>query len=62
MCMLTIPNQSSVAKSYEEFDEAVRMKSSSYYGRLVEVVEELMKFKLLTRDISPDLVDRYGER
>jgi arsenic resistance protein ArsH len=62
MRMLTIPNQSSVPKAYEEFDEAGRMKPSSYYDRLVDVVEELVKFTLLTRDISPHLVDRYSER
>ena len=62
MRMLTIPNQSSVAKAYEEFDEAGRMKPSSYYDRLVDVVEELVKFTLLTRDIAPYLVDRYSER
>ena len=60
--MLTIPNQSSVPKAYEEFDETGRMKPSSYYDRLVDVVEELVKFTLLTRDISPYLVDRYSER
>ncbi|WBU65313.1 arsenical resistance protein ArsH [Paracoccus aerodenitrificans] len=62
MRMLTIPNQSSVAKAYDEFDEAGRMKPSSYYDRVVDVVEELVKFTLLTRDISPYLVDRYSER
>jgi arsenic resistance protein ArsH len=62
MRMLTIPNQSSVPKAYDEFDEAGRMKPSSYYDRLVDVVEELVKFTLLTRDISPYLVDRYSER
>ena len=62
MRMLTIPNQSSVAMAYKEFDEAGRMKPSSYYDRLVDVMEELMKFTLLTRDISPYLVDRYSER
>ena len=62
MRMLTIPNQSSVAKAYEEFDESGRMKPSPYYDRLVDVMEELMKFTLLTRDISPYLVDRYSER
>jgi arsenic resistance protein ArsH len=62
MRMLTIPNQSSVPKAYEEFDEAGRMKPSSHYDRLVDVVEELVKFTLLTRDISPYLVDRYSER
>ena len=62
MRMLTIPNQSSVAKAYEEFDETGRMKPSSYYDRVVDVMEELVKFTLLTRDISPYLVDRYSER
>ena len=62
MRMLTIPNQSSVAKAYEEFDEVGRMKPSSYYDRVVDVMEELVKFTLLTRDISPYLVDRYSER
>lgn len=62
MRMLTIPNQSSVAKAYEEFDEHGRMKPSPYYDRVVDVMEELVKFTLLTRDISPYLVDRYSER
>ena len=62
MRMLTIPNQSSVAKAYEEFDTAGRMKPSAYYDRLVDVMEELVKFTLLTRDIAPYLVDRYSER
>ncbi|KXJ66267.1 NADPH-dependent FMN reductase [Achromobacter xylosoxidans] len=62
MRMLTIPNQSSVAKAYQEFDDRGRMKASPYYDRIVDVVEELMKFTLLTRDASPYLVDRYSER
>lgn len=62
MRMLTIPNQSSVAKAFLEFDEAGRMKPSSYYDRVVDVMEELFKFTLLTRDIRPYLVDRYSER
>ncbi len=62
MRMITIPNQSSVAKAYEQFDEAGRMKPSPYYDRVVDVMEELTKFTLLTRDISPYLVDRYSER
>jgi arsenic resistance protein ArsH len=62
MRMLTIPNQSSVAKAYEEFDAAGRMKPSAYYDRVVDVMEELMKFTLLTRDATPYLVDRYSER
>jgi arsenic resistance protein ArsH len=62
MRMLTIPNQSSVPKAWQEFDEAGRMKPSAYYDRVVDVMEELVKFTLLTRDISPWLVDRYSER
>ncbi len=62
MRMITIPNQSSVAKAFLEFDEAGRMKPSSYYERVVDVMEELFKFTLLTRDVAPYLVDRYSER
>ncbi|WP_280776229.1 arsenical resistance protein ArsH [Rhizobium sp. SG_E_25_P2] len=62
MRMITIPNQSSVAKAWTEFDQNGRMKPSSYYERVVDVCEELMKFTLLTRDISPYLTDRYSER
>ncbi|CAB5714807.1 Predicted flavoprotein [Delftia tsuruhatensis] len=62
MRMLTIPNQSSVAKAYQEFDEAGRMKPSPYYERVVDVMEELVKFTLLTRDCADYLVDRYSER
>ncbi|MGU7784171.1 arsenical resistance protein ArsH [Burkholderia sp. PU8-34] len=62
MRMLTIPNQSSVAKAFTEFDEAGRMKPSAYFDRVVDVMEELVKFTLLTRDIGPYLVDRYSER
>ena len=62
MRMLTIPNQSSVAKAFLEFDEAGRMKPSAYYDRVVDVMEELVKFTLLSRDVSPYLVDRYSER
>lgn len=60
--MLTIPNQSSIAKAFLEFDEAGRMQPSAYYDRVVDVMEELIKFTLLTRDVSPYLVDRYSER
>jgi arsenic resistance protein ArsH len=62
MRMITIPNQSSVAKAFLEFDEAGRMKPSAYYDRIVDVMEELIKFTLLTRDVSPYLVDRFSER
>ena len=62
MRMLTIPNQSSVAKAYEEFTEDGRMKPSPYYDRVVDVMDELIKFTLLTRDLAPYLTDRYSER
>lgn len=62
MRLLTIPNQSSVAKAWDEFDEAGRMKPSPYYNRIVDVMEELMRFTVLTRDIKDHLVDRYSER
>jgi arsenic resistance protein ArsH len=62
MRMITIPNQSSVAKAFNEFDDAGRMKPSSYYERVVDVMEELVKFTLLTRGRADYLVDRYSER
>lgn len=62
MRMIVIPNQSSVAMAWKEFDENDRMKPSPYYNRIVDVMEELMKFTLLTRDQSAYLVDRYSER
>ncbi|WP_065647663.1 arsenical resistance protein ArsH [Pantoea eucrina] len=62
MRMLTIPNQSSVAKAWAEFEEDGRMKPSPYYDRIVDVMEELMKFTLLTRGRSDYLSDRYSER
>jgi arsenic resistance protein ArsH len=62
MRMITIPNQSSVAKAFQEFDDAGRMKPSAYYDRVVDVMEELVKFTLLTRGVSQYLVDRYSER
>lgn len=62
MRMITIPNQSSVPKAFLEFDENNRMKPSANYDRVVDVMEELVKFTLLTRSISPYLTDRYSER
>lgn len=62
MRMVTIPNQSSVAKAFQEFDDAGRMKPSSYYQRVVDVCEELVKFTWLVRGRSAYLTDRYSER
>ena len=62
MRMITIPNQSSVAKAYQEFDENGRMRASSYYDRIVDVMEELVRFTVLTRPYAAELLDRYSER
>lgn len=62
MRMFTIPNQSSVAKAFQEFDEAGRMRPSGYYGRIVDVIEELMRFTVLLRPHVATLTDRYSER
>ena len=62
MRMLTIPNQSSIPKAFMEFDDKDRMKPSPFYDRIVDVMEELVKFTLLVRDRSDVLTDRYSER
>ena len=62
MRMITIPNQSSVPKAFLEFDGDDRMKPSPFYDRIVDVMEELVKFTLLTRGVSEHLTDRYSER
>ena len=62
MRMLTIPNQSSVAKAWQEFNDDGTMKDSAYRNRVVDVMEELYKFTILTRDLREFMVDRYSER
>ncbi len=62
MRMFTIPNQSSVAKAFTEFDDAGRMKPSAYYDRIVDVMEELVRMTVLMRPHAAQLVDRYSER
>ncbi|MGB1027762.1 MAG: arsenical resistance protein ArsH, partial [Rhodospirillaceae bacterium] len=62
MRMVTIPNQSSIAKAWQEFDDAGRMRPSPYYNRIVDVMEELVKFTLMTRGRNEALTNRYSER
>ena len=62
MRMITIPNQSSIAMAWKEFDEAGRLKPSSFYDRIVDVMEELVRFTVLIRGHTEQLVDRYSER
>jgi arsenic resistance protein ArsH len=62
MRMFTIPNQSSVAMAYQEFDDDGRMRPSSYYDRIADVMEELVRFTVLMRPHAVQLVDRYSER
>ena len=62
MRCITIPNQSSVPKAFQQFDDNDRMLASPFYDRMVDVMEELVKFTLLTRGCADYLVDRYSER
>jgi arsenic resistance protein ArsH len=62
MRMVVIPNQSSIAKAYQEFDDAGRMRPSDYYARVVDVMEELVRFTVLLRPHTATLTDRYSER
>jgi arsenic resistance protein ArsH len=62
MRMVTIPNQSSVAKAYQEFEEGGRMKPSAFYDRVVDVMEELVKFTIINRGVSGYMTSRYSER
>ena len=62
MRLLTIPNQSSTPKAFQEFDDSNRMKPSPFYDRMVDVMEELVKFTLLTRDNKAYFLERYSER
>lgn len=62
MRMFTIPNQSSIARAHEQFDENGRMRASPFYDRIVDVMEELIRFTVLTRPHRDQLVDRYSER
>ena len=62
MRMFTIPNQSSVAKAWQEFDAQNRMRPSAYYERIVDVMEELVRVTVLMRPHVAALTDRYSER
>ena len=62
MRMLTIPNQSSIPKAWLEFNEGARLPEGPFYRRLVDVMEELVKFTWLVRGRKDYLTDRYSER
>ncbi len=61
MRMVTIPNQSSVPRAFMEFENG-RMKPSPYYNRIVDVMEELVKFTYMVRGRTDMLTQRYSER
>lgn len=60
--MLTIPNKPSILRAFPEVDEAGRVRPSPLYDPTVDVMEELVKFTLLTREQAGYLVDLYSER
>ena len=62
MRMFTIPNQSSIPKAYQEFNEDGQLNDSPFRNRVIDVVEELVKFTELTKDKIDWLTDRYSER
>lgn len=62
MRMVTIPNQSSIPKAWLEFDKDGRLPAGAFYARVVDVMEELVKFTLMVRGRKDYLVDRYSER
>jgi arsenic resistance protein ArsH len=61
MRMVTIPNQSSIPKAWLEFQDG-RLPEGPFYRRIVDVMEELVKFTWLVRGRADYLVDRYSER
>lgn len=61
MRMFAIPNQSSIPKAYEQFDEAGKLKESPYRDRVIDVLEELFRMTILLRGSSAMLTNRYSE-
>lgn len=62
MRRVTVPNQSSIPKAWLEFDSEGRLPAGPFYARIVDVMEELVKFTWMTRGRSVCLTDRYSER